>query len=172
MIRILDHTAHITRTYIATPVSGCADTDRFGTTVVYEPRCEKTGLRGFRPGPTQTGLFSHRRWLEAWNFGFMHQSFESPAPSGPRNSGAFNFSISKALLKALHCGATFVVKAPRKAPAPRGWQYSNEEQQMTGIIWINFLPLSHCGSTWNLASFGPIVSKKILNIHTSTYILA
>ena len=31
----------------------------------YEPRCEKTGLRGFRPGPTQTGLCSHRRWLEA-----------------------------------------------------------------------------------------------------------
>ena len=26
---------------------------------------EKTGLRGFRPGPTQTGLYSHRRWLEA-----------------------------------------------------------------------------------------------------------
>ena len=35
-----------------------------------EPRCEKTGLQGFRPGPTQTGLCSHRRWLEAWNFGF------------------------------------------------------------------------------------------------------
>ena len=30
----------------------------------YEPRCEKTGLRGFRPGLTQTGLYSHRRWLE------------------------------------------------------------------------------------------------------------
>ena len=30
---------------------------------IYEPRCEKTGLRGFRPGPTQTGLYSHRRWL-------------------------------------------------------------------------------------------------------------
>ena len=29
----------------------------------YEPRCEKTGFRGFRPGQTQTGLFSHRRWL-------------------------------------------------------------------------------------------------------------
>ena len=25
----------------------------------YGPRCEKTGLRGFRPGPTQTGLFSN-----------------------------------------------------------------------------------------------------------------
>ena len=31
----------------------------------FEPRCEKTGLLGFRPGPTQTGLYSHRRWLEA-----------------------------------------------------------------------------------------------------------
>ena len=33
--------------------------------LVNEPRSEKTGLRGFRPGPTQTGLCSHRRWLEA-----------------------------------------------------------------------------------------------------------
>ena len=30
-----------------------------------EPRCEKTGLRGFRPGMTQTGLYIKRRWLEA-----------------------------------------------------------------------------------------------------------
>ena len=30
-----------------------------------EPRCEKTGLRGFRPGLTQTELCSHRRWLDA-----------------------------------------------------------------------------------------------------------
>ena len=29
----------------------------------------KTGLRGFRPGPTQTGLCNHRRLLEAGNFG-------------------------------------------------------------------------------------------------------
>ena len=29
-----------------------------------EPRSEKTGLRGFRPGPTQTRLYSSRRWLE------------------------------------------------------------------------------------------------------------
>ena len=32
---------------------------------IYEPRSEKTGLRGFRPGPTKTELCSHRRWLEA-----------------------------------------------------------------------------------------------------------
>ena len=32
--------------------------------LIFEPRCEKTGLRGFRPGPTQTGQYIHRRWLE------------------------------------------------------------------------------------------------------------
>ena len=30
-----------------------------------EPHREKTGLPGFRPGPTQTSLYSHRRSLEA-----------------------------------------------------------------------------------------------------------
>ena len=29
-----------------------------------EPRREKTGLPGFQPGPTQTGLYSYRRRLE------------------------------------------------------------------------------------------------------------
>ena len=33
--------------------------------VRYEPRSEKTGIRGFRAGPTQTGLYNHTRWLEA-----------------------------------------------------------------------------------------------------------
>ena len=40
------------------------------TEMMNEPRCEKTGLRGFRPGLTQTWLYSHRKWLEARNFGF------------------------------------------------------------------------------------------------------
>ena len=31
----------------------------------YEPRYEKTGLRGFQPGPTQTGLYNLGRRLEA-----------------------------------------------------------------------------------------------------------
>ena len=30
-----------------------------------EPRSEKTGHLGFRPGPTQIRLYSHRRWLDA-----------------------------------------------------------------------------------------------------------
>ena len=31
----------------------------------FEPRCEETGPQGFGPDPTETGLYSHRRWLEA-----------------------------------------------------------------------------------------------------------
>ena len=35
------------------------------TKLNYEPRHGKTGLRGFRPGLTQTDLYSHRQRLEA-----------------------------------------------------------------------------------------------------------
>ena len=38
---------------------------QFTSDLIFEPRSEKTGLRGFRPGPIQTGLYSYRRWLEA-----------------------------------------------------------------------------------------------------------
>ena len=33
--------------------------------LINEPRCEKTGLPDFRPGPTQTRLYSDGRWLES-----------------------------------------------------------------------------------------------------------
>ena len=39
----------------------------------YEPRRQKTGLRGFRPGPTQIRLRRLRKWLEAWNFVFRKE---------------------------------------------------------------------------------------------------
>ena len=35
------------------------------TAMKNKPRCEKTGLRGFRLGPTQTRLYNHTRWIEA-----------------------------------------------------------------------------------------------------------
>ena len=38
---------------------------------VNEPRCEKTGLRDFRLGPTQTRLYNHTRFLEDLKFAFM-----------------------------------------------------------------------------------------------------
>ena len=40
-----------------------------GRYFLYVLRHEKTGLRGFRPGLTQTVLCSYRRWLEARNLG-------------------------------------------------------------------------------------------------------
>ena len=50
----------------------------------------------------------------------MHQSFVSTAPLGPGIIGAFNFSIFKAPLKALHSGAKIVVKSLLKVPALPG----------------------------------------------------
>ena len=40
--------------------------------VVIEPRHEKTCLWGLWPGKTQTGLFSYRDWLEAWDFAYRN----------------------------------------------------------------------------------------------------
>ena len=40
----------------------------------FEPRREKSGLWGFRPGQTQTGLYSNRRKLEALNFGLTKEN--------------------------------------------------------------------------------------------------
>ena len=37
--------------------------------IIIEPLHEKTKNSGFRPGPTQTGLYSHRSRLEARYFG-------------------------------------------------------------------------------------------------------
>ena len=76
----------------------------------------------------------------------MHQSFVAPAPSGPRNSGAFNFSIFKALLKALHCRAKFVVKSPLKAPPPPPPPMGADKIKIKNNNWsrpINRAPLGH-----------------------------
>ena len=43
--------------------------------VINEPRHEKTCLRGFRPGETQTGLLSYRSQLESWNFGYRNYRY-------------------------------------------------------------------------------------------------
>ena len=74
----------------------------------------------------------------ARHFILMHQSFVSTAPSGLGISGAFNFSIFKAPLKALHSGAKLVVKSLLKAPAPSGTD-NNEEQQRHESFELTFL---------------------------------
>ena len=63
----------------------------------------------------------------------MHQSFVSKAPFGPVKSGAFNFSVFTARLKAWHCGAIFVVKDLLKAPAPRRLKIKFMEQQLVYV---------------------------------------
>ena len=65
---------------------------------------------------------------------FMHQSFVVQAPMGPGNSVAFNFSVFKALLNALHSRDKFMVKSLLKAPSRPLEVDNNEEQQMTWTI--------------------------------------
>ena len=78
------------------PGVGCLYVSRYDSSIlmstthpvkVYEPRCDKTGLRGFRPGPTQTRLYSHWRWLEAWNFVFRMQSWSASLFSDMQKAG-------------------------------------------------------------------------------------
>ena len=44
------------------------------TYISTEPRHKKTCLRVLRPGPTQTGLCSHRKWLAAGNLKFRKRT--------------------------------------------------------------------------------------------------
>ena len=62
MSEILIHTYKEDLDFSKKKGTGCVFTRAYR---LIEPRHEKTGLRGFRPGPTQTSLYSHRRWLEA-----------------------------------------------------------------------------------------------------------
>ena len=48
------------------PLKICENTNR----KIFEPVREKTNNLRFRPGLTQTGLYSHRTLLEAGNFVF------------------------------------------------------------------------------------------------------
>ena len=47
----------------------------FFITTLFEPVHEKSNNLGFPPGPIQTRLYSHRRWLEAGNFGFRKKRY-------------------------------------------------------------------------------------------------
>ena len=49
----------------------------------------------------------------------MRKSFVVLAPRGMGNSRAFNFSVFKTLLNALHCGDKFMAKSLLKAPPAR-----------------------------------------------------
>ena len=57
-LRSVEHKVKIDQTRGIPGFSGC----KFSC---YAACHKKTCLPGFRPGPTQTGLCSHRRWLEA-----------------------------------------------------------------------------------------------------------
>ena len=66
--------------------------------ISYEPRCEKTGLRGFRPGPTQTGLYSHRRLLETWDFRFRKKRNCTTCIRVSKTKALISFAVTAKLI--------------------------------------------------------------------------
>ena len=63
---------------------------------MYEPVREKTNNLGFRPGPTQTGLYSHRRWLEAGKFGF--RKYRNHAIRVAKTKALISFAVTAKLI--------------------------------------------------------------------------
>ena len=57
---------------------------------------QENDLRGFRPGPTQTGLYSLRRRLEAWNFGFKKK--RNCTVSVAKTKALFSFAVTEKLI--------------------------------------------------------------------------
>ena len=66
-----------------------------------KPVREKTNNLGFRPGPTQTGLYSHRKWLEAGNFGFRKK--RDCAIHVAKTKALISFAVTAKLI----CGFVF-----------------------------------------------------------------
>ena len=53
---------------------------------------------GFRPGPTQVGLYSHRRWLETGNFGFRKKRICTIRVA--KTKALINFAVTAKLISA------------------------------------------------------------------------
>ena len=70
LMRRLIYSTAVTRTRPGTENWTAPSSTQSDTPVLNEPHQEKTSLRSFRPGKTQTGLRSHRKQVEAWNFSY------------------------------------------------------------------------------------------------------
>ena len=99
----------------------------------------------------------------------MHQSFVSTAPLGPGISGAFNFSIFKAPLKAPHSGAKILVKSPLKAPALPGLTImkNNKRPESFELTFLAY-PIVIPHKLWLLWSSG--FREKIEHTHIHRHI--
>ena len=68
---------------------------------IYEPPCEKTGLRGFRPGQTQTKLYYHTRKLDAQNF--LFRNYRDCTVYVAKTKALISFAVTAKLI----CGFVF-----------------------------------------------------------------
>ena len=118
---------------------------RIWTTV--EPRCEKTGLWGFRRGPTQTGLYSQRRWLEAWNFGLRKQ--RDCTIHVAKTKALISFAVTAKLI----CAFVFAYAKSRFSPNEAQLLLTKggvacTKNEVLGLRDIGFRPVHYANTPW------------------------
>ena len=86
-------------------------------------RFEKTGLRGFWPGPTQTRLYNSRRWLEALNFGF--RKYRNCTSYVAKTKALISFTVTAKLI----CVFLFAYAKSR---------FSRDEAQLLAILYEKY----------------------------------
>ena len=82
---------------------------------------EKKQQFGFRLGPTQTGLYSHRRWLEAGNVGFRKK--RNCTICDAKTKALISFAVTAKLICAtakLICAFVFAYAATQMIRSLRG----------------------------------------------------
>ena len=104
---------------------------------IIEPRRKKTGLRGFRPGPTQTSLCNYRGWLEARNFGF--RKYRDCTIRVAKTKALISFAVTAKLI----CVFVFAYAKIRFSHVAAQFKVSNAEISKTRmkILKINWARL-------------------------------
>ena len=124
--------------------------------MTYEPRHEKTCLRGLRPVKTQTGLLSWWDELGSWNFGYSKQRYYTV--QAVNNKGA----DQTARMHRLIC--TFVVRIWHKQVFSWRGSYLRDIWDIS-LEWI--VPRLLSFNRWNVQVFCTDVNFK--HCYDSTY---
>ena len=83
--------------------------------------------------------------------------------------GAFNFSVFKALLNALHCGDKFMVKSLLKAPAPPRRLTIMKNNKWPGPFGYTFFPYPMEDPHENWLQLAQWFQRRYLKTHTHTH---
>ena len=126
---------------------------------INEPRRQKTGLQGFRPGPTQTGLCNYWRWLEAWNFRFRKK--RNCTIRIAKTKALISFAVTAKLICVFFSPMqksgffTLRLKYNNNIRLPRSWSATLfSPMQKSGFLTLRLKYNNNITSIWHKVSAG------------------